>query len=97
MIGRRGRPRAVGDDCPDLDPTRLVFLDERGRHQLLRRYGRSLRGQRVPNAPQGRWESNLHRARVNHRAGVLDGPMDGASFLAYVNRSSYRRCSPVTW
>ena len=36
---RRGRPRAVGDDCPD-DPTRLVFLDESGvATNLLRAMG----------------------------------------------------------
>ena len=44
--------------APTLDPTRLVFLDETGvATNLLRRYGRGPRGQRVADhAPQGRWE-----------------------------------------
>ena len=78
--------------APTLDPTRLVFLDESGvATNLLRRYGRSLRGQRVADhAPQGRWESSTFIAALRVTGltapGVLDGPMDGASFLAYVEQ-----------
>ena len=78
--------------APTLAPTRLVFLDESGvATNLLRRYGRSLRGQRVADhAPQGRWESSPFIAALRVTGltapGVLDGPMDGASFLAYVEQ-----------
>ena len=58
---------------------------------LLRRYGRGPRGQRVADhAPQGRWESSTFIAALRVTGltapGVLDGPMDGASFLAYVEQ-----------
>ena len=78
--------------APTLDPTRLVFLDESGvATNLLRRYGRGPRGQRVADhAPQGRWESSTFIAALRVTGltapGVLDGPMDGVSFLAYVEQ-----------
>ena len=78
--------------APTLDPTRLVFLDESGvATNLLRRYGRGPRGQRVADhAPQGRWESSTFIAALRVTGltapGVFDGPMDGASFLAYVEQ-----------
>ena len=86
--------RRLWDGCSldKLLPTRLVFLDESGvATNLLRRYGRSLRGQRVADhAPQGRWESSPFIAALRVTGltapGVLDGPMDGASFLAYVEQ-----------
>ena len=93
----------MGDDCPDARPDSPRLSDESGvATNLLRRYGRSLRGQRVADhAPQGRWESSTFIAALRVTGltapGVLDGPMDGASFLAYVEQISYRRCSPVTW
>ena len=67
--------------APTLDPTRLVFLDESGvAPNLLRRYGRSLRGQRVADhAPQGRWESSPFIAALRVTGltapAVLDGPI----------------------
>ena len=57
--------------APTWDPTRLVFLDETGMtNNLLRRYGRALRGARVHD----------------HAPGVFDGAIDGASFLAYIEQ-----------
>ena len=89
--------------APTLDPTRLVFLDETGvATNLLRRYGRGPRGQRVADhAPQGRWESSTFIAAL--RVTGLTAP--GVSMVRWTgpassptsNRSSYRRCSPVTW
>ena len=88
--------------APTLDPTRLVFLDESGvATNLLRRYGRSLRGQRVADhAPHSVGEQSLHRRAAGdgaHRAGGPRWPDGRGQLLAYANRSSYRRCSPVTW
>jgi transposase len=78
--------------APTLDPRRLVFLDETGvTTNLLRRYGRSLRGQRVADhAPQGRWQMSTFIAALRVTGltapGVFDGPMDGESFVAYVDQ-----------
>jgi transposase len=78
--------------APTLDPARLVFLDESGvTTNLLRRYGRSLRGQRVTDhTPQGRWQTSTFIAALRVHGltapGVFDGPMDGESFFAYVDQ-----------
>ena len=74
------------------DPTRLVFLDETGvTTNLLRRYGRALRGARVQDhAPCARWQTSTFLAALRVTGltapGVFDGAMDGASFLAYVEQ-----------
>ena len=75
-----------------LDPTRLVFLDESGvRTDLVRRYGRGLYGARVTDhAPDGRWQTTTFLAALRVTGltapAVFDGPMDGASFLAYIEQ-----------
>lgn len=58
---------------------------------LLRRYGRSLRGQRVTDhTPYGRWRTSTFIAALRITGltapGVIDGPMDGDSFRAYVEQ-----------
>ena len=79
--------------APTLDPARLVFLDESGvATNLRRRYGRSARGQRVPDhAPHGHWQTSTFIAGLRVTGltapGVFDGPMDGPSFLAYVEQT----------
>ena len=76
--------------APTLDPARLVFLDESGvRTDLIRRYGRGLSGARVPDhTPDGRWHTTtfLGALRVTGLTApaVFDGPIDGASLLAYI-------------
>jgi transposase len=78
--------------APRLDLTRLVFLDESGvRTDLVRRYGRGLYGARVPDhAPDGRWHTTTFLAalRVTGLTApvVFDGPIDGPSFLAYIEQ-----------
>jgi len=78
--------------APTWDPARLVFLDETGvTTNLLRRYGRGPRGARVgDHAPLSRWETSTFIAglRVSGLTapGVIDGAMDGDSFLAYVEQ-----------
>ena len=78
--------------APTWDPTRLVFLDETGiTNNLLRRYGRALRGARVhDHAPCARWQTStlLAALRVTGLTapGVFDGAIDGASFLAYIEQ-----------
>lgn len=77
---------------PEWDPWRLVFIDETGiTTDLLRRYGRAPRGLRVADhAPCGRWHTNTYiaalRAEGMTAPGVIDGPLDHDSFLAYVEQ-----------
>ena len=78
--------------APTWDPTRLVFIDETGiTNNLLRRYGRALRGARVhDHAPGARWQTStlLAALRVTGLTapGVFDGAIDGASFLASIEQ-----------
>ena len=58
---------------------------------LLRRYGRAPRGQRVyDDAPFARWQTSTFIAALRVTGltapGVFDGAMDGPSFLAYVEQ-----------
>jgi transposase len=77
---------------PAFDLTHLVFLDESGvLTNLLRRFGRGRRGQRVhDHAPYGRWLSNTFIGAVRLEGmtapGLIDGPLDHESFLAYVEQ-----------
>ena len=77
---------------PDLDPARLVFIDETGAStKMARLYGRSRRGSRcVAAIPHGHWKTTTFVGGLR-LAGmtapmVLDGPMDGPAFLAYVEQ-----------
>jgi transposase len=69
-----------------------VFLDETGvANNLLRRYGRAVRGARVhDHAPGTRWQTSTFLAALRITGltapGVFDGAIDGASFLAYVEQ-----------
>lgn len=69
-----------------------MFLDESGvATDLLRRYGRSPRGRRVhDHAPHHHWQTSTFVAALRvdglTAPGLLDGPMDGDAFLAYVDQ-----------
>lgn len=73
-----------------LDPARLVFLDETWvSTNMARRYGRAPRNQRCVGAvPHGHWKTTTFIAGLRHNSVtapmVIDGPIDGAAFLAYV-------------
>jgi hypothetical protein len=76
----------------DLDPDRLVFIDETGAStKMARLRGRALRGERCRAlVPHGHWKTTTLTAGLR-RSGmvapmVLDGPMDGACFRAYVEQ-----------
>ena len=77
---------------PELNPERLVFIDETGAAtDMARRYGRCPRGERlVSRVPWGHWKTTTFVAalRLGEIAApcVLDGPMDGESFRAYVEQ-----------
>ncbi|TXH65803.1 MAG: IS630 family transposase [Lysobacteraceae bacterium] len=73
-----------------LDPRRLVFLDETWASTCMTRLrGRSARGTRcIASAPHGHWKTTTFIAGLRQHAitapMVLDGPMNGAAFLAYI-------------
>lgn len=77
---------------PLRDVRQYVFLDECGvTTDLLRRYGRSPRGERLrDHAPFGHWESHTVIAGLRLEGltapAVFDGPLDNPSFLAYVEQ-----------
>jgi transposase len=74
----------------DWQSSQLVFLDETGAAtDMTRLYGRSPKGKRcLAHAPAGHWKTTTFLAglRVDGFTAplVLDGPMNGESFLAYV-------------
>jgi transposase len=75
-----------------MDPARFVFLDETGAStNMVRRYGRCPKGERLlAAAPQGHWKTTTFVAGLR-QAGivapyVLDGPMTGEVFRAYVEQ-----------
>jgi transposase len=77
---------------PSLDAPRLVFIDETAvTTKMVRHYGRSPRGERlVAKVPHGHWKSMTLVAalRIDGIAApyVIDGAMDGPTFLAYVEQ-----------
>ena len=85
---------------PDLDPERLVFIDETGAStKMARRHGRAMRGQRCrAPVPHGHWKTTTFTGALR-LAGmtapmVLDGPMNGAAFQAYVGQVLVPTLSP---
>ena len=72
--------------------TSLVFLDETGLNtKMTRLYGRAGRAERCLCAvPHGHWSTATFIAALRHdrltAPLLLDGPMDGAMFLAYVRK-----------
>jgi transposase len=75
-----------------LDPARLVFIDETwAKTNMTRSYGRAPRGQRlVAKVPQGRWRTLTFLAALRYdriaAPCVIDGPINGESFLAYIEQ-----------
>jgi len=77
---------------PDIDARRLVFIDETGAStKITRLYGRLRRGARCKAAiPHGHWKTTtfVGGLRLDGMTApmMLDGPLDGAAFLAYVEQ-----------
>ena len=75
-----------------LDPKRLVFIDETwAKTNMTRTHGRCPRGRRlVAKVPHGRWRTLTFLAALRHdridAPCVLDGPINGLSFRAYVEQ-----------
>ncbi len=76
----------------DLDPDRLVFIDETwASTNMARRYGRAPRGQRLRmSVPHGHWKTTTFIAGLR-RSGmvapfVIDGPVNREVFELYVEK-----------
>jgi transposase len=75
-----------------LDPDRLLFIDETGTStKMARLRGRAPRGERlVGKVPYGHWKTTTFVAALRSTAltapCVIDGPMNGNAFLAYVEQ-----------
>ena len=68
---------------------------------MTRRHGRSLRGRRlVAKVPHRRWRTLTFLAALRcdriEAPCVLDGPINGLSFLAYVEQTCCRSWLPAT-
>jgi transposase len=76
----------------ELEAERLVFIDETGTStNMARLCGRAPRGERlVGKVPQGHWKTTTFVAALRLTAltapGVIDGPMNGNAFLAYIEQ-----------
>ena len=83
---------AWADNQPKLDPDRLIFIDETGTStKMARLRGRAPRGERlVGKIPHGHWKTTTFVAGLRSTAltapCVIDGPMNGNAFLAYVEQ-----------
>ncbi len=77
-------------DQASFDAKRLVFVDETGTStNMVRTHGRCRRGQRlIGKAPAGHWKTTTFTAGLRCDGlvapFVLEGPMNGESFLVYV-------------
>ena len=75
-----------------MDPSRFVFLDETGAStNMVRRTGWGSRGQRlIDAAPWGHWKTTTIVAGLRSSGIiaplVVDGPMNGITFRAYVEQ-----------
>lgn len=77
-----------------ISPDQLVFLDESGaKTNMTRLYGRAPKGERcVDHTPQGHWKTMTMLSAIRSEGViedatvVVDGAMDGATFLAYVEQ-----------
>lgn len=80
------------DGQTDLHPEKLIFIDETGATtKMARLRGRAPRGERCrASVPHGHWKTTTFTAalRLDGLAApmILDGPMYGTAFLAYLEQ-----------
>src|SRR6516162_5719097 len=84
--------KALRKEQLTLDPKKLVFIDETAATtNMTRLYGRAPQGKRlVDKVPHGHWKTTTFICGLCYDGVtapfVLDGPMDGPYFLAYVEQ-----------
>ena len=94
------RREAWFEGQPDLDPARLVFIDETwASTNMARLRGRAPRGERLRSAvPHGHWKTTTFLAglRLSGLVApmVLDGPINLYAFQAYVDQVLVPELSP---
>jgi len=88
------------DGQPELDPNKLVFIDETGLStKMARLYGRSPRGTRCRSPiPHGHWNTTTFVGALR-LSGItapmtIGGAMNGAAFQAYVDQVLVPTLSP---
>jgi transposase len=80
------------DAQPDLDPERLVFIDETWTStNMARRHGRAPKGERLrAGIPHGHWKTTTFIGALRQTGMVapmvLDGPINSVWFQAYVEQ-----------
>ena len=85
-----------------LAPEKLVFLDETwAKTNMTRPRGRSFAGTRlVASVPYGHWKTTTFLAGLRTRGLVaplvIDGPINGEMFLAYVRQQLVPTLAPAT-
>ena len=93
-VALTSRPRGAGGArrCRSTMPRQYVFVDESGvTTDLFRRYARSPRGTRIADhTPCGHWQTHTVVAALRPTeltaTAVFDGPIDTATFRAYVEQ-----------
>jgi transposase len=81
------------NDQRKIPAAKLVFIDETGTStQMSRRYGRCAKKRRlIGKAPWGQWKTTTFVAALRSKGltapMVLDGPLNGESFRAWVQQS----------
>ncbi len=84
----------------DLDPERLVFIDETwASTNMARLHGRAPKGERLrAGIPQGHWKTTTFVAGLRltgmMATMVLDGPINREAFQAYVDQVLVRELKP---
>lgn len=84
--------RAWFDAQPDIDPERLVFIDETWtKTNMARTHGRCLRGQRLRmGMPHGHWKTTTFVGALTLRGMiapfVLSGPINRDAFEVYIEK-----------
>ena len=88
------------DAQPDLEPSQLVFIDETwASTNMARTHGRAPRGQRLRAAiPHGHWKTTTFVAGLRTSGMVapmvLDGPINGELFQAYIDQVLFPELRP---
>ena len=97
------RRRGWHEQLKDVDPRRLVFIDESGaKTNLTRTRGRAPRGARVvEHVPHGHWQTTtvISAVRISGPCAsmVVNGATDSDVFRCYAQHVLVPELKPATW